>query len=215
VNAALLAARDLAALPAEEARQLLALLHTGTLVEYADPRAMRALDLQRLAWARQLGSGELGPAAAERAALGLLALGHRDPAREQRAAAASATLRSAWADWVGEGEGGAGAAAPLVLEGLVLAPAASRGELHVSVGEPVPVRVAVRRLRVGSSVLDVELRRRPSGPVLRLARTHGPALLAVVHLPARYGLASVDDVEGLSPPLRFELCDRHEVVAYG
>jgi hypothetical protein len=75
--------------------------------------------------------------------------------------------------------------------------------------------LGVRRLRVGASVLDVEVRRRPGGLRLGIARTHGPALVVTVELPAQFGSVTVDDVEGLSPPLRFELRDRHEVVAYG
>ncbi|HEX5818057.1 MAG TPA: hypothetical protein VFY20_04220, partial [Gemmatimonadales bacterium] len=144
VNAALLAARGLDAMPPDEARALLALLHTGTLVELADPAVLRALDLRRLAWAREVASGAPDAGGAERAALGLLALGHRDAARARRASSPSATLDRAWADWVGEGEGGAGEASALVLEGLRLAPAAARGELHVTVTEPVPGRLAVR-----------------------------------------------------------------------
>jgi hypothetical protein len=214
-NAALLAARGLELLPPEEARALLALLHAGTLVETADEAALRALDLRRLAWAREVASDTTDPAQAERAALGLLALGHRDAARARRAAAPSATLDRAWADWVGEGTGGAGEACALVLEGLRLQPAADRGELHVTVTEPVPGRLAVRRLRVGASVLDVEVRARRGGLVLRIARTHGPALIVTVDLPARFALATVDEVEGLALPLRFEVRDRHEVVAYG
>lgn len=214
-NAALLAARGLEALPEAEARELLALLHAGTLVDLADRAALRALDLRRLAWARQAASRDADPAEAERAALGLLALGHREPARARRAASPSATLERAWADWVGEGAGGAGDVSALVLPGLRLAPAADRGELHVTVAEPVPGRLAVRRLRVGGSVLDVAVRPRPAGLVVRIARTHGPALVVTVGLPARFALATVDEVEGLAVPLRFEVRDRHEVVAYG
>jgi hypothetical protein len=215
VNAALLAARGLEDMPPHEARALLALLHAGTLVELTDPAALRALDLGRLAWARATTSGTSDPAEAERAALGLLALGHRDAARARRAASPSTTLDRAWADWVGEGEGGAGEASALVLAGLRLAPAADRGALHLTVTELVPGPLAVRRLRVGGSVLDVEVRPRPAGLVLRIARTHGPALVVTVDLPARFGLVTVDDVEGLAVPLRFEVRDRHEVVAYG
>lgn len=215
VNRVLLAARGLEQLPPDEAHALLALLHAGTLVEMADAAELRALDLQRLAWTRQLASGELEPAEAERAALGLLALGHRDAARERRVAAPSATLDRAWADWVGEGSGSGGEVSTLRIPGLRVAAAADRGELRLTVCEPVPGRLALRRLRVGSSVLEVELRARPAGLVLRIARAHGPAIVVMVELPARFALATVDEVEGLAVPLRFEVRDHHEVVAYG
>lgn len=216
VNAALLAARSLGDLPEEDARALLALLHAGTLVE-ADAATMRALDLRRLACSRQLAAGALAADEAERAATRLLALGHRDPARGLLAASPSEALLGAWADWTGEGPdgAGAGAAAGLTLEGLTLVPAARRGELRLSVTEPLPARLAVRRLRVGASVLDVEVRARSGGLRLGIARTHGPTLVVTVELPERFGSVMVDDVEGLAPPLRFELRDRHEVVAYG
>jgi hypothetical protein len=115
---------------------------------------------------------------------------------------------------VGEGDGG-GDTAGLVLEGLRLVPAASRDEVAVEVREPLPARLALRRVRVGRSVLDVELRRRPAGFALRMALVHGPAMVAVVTMPARFDAVTVDEVEGLVPPLRFEVRGRHEVVAYG
>jgi hypothetical protein len=214
VNAALLAARSLGDLPEEDARALLALLHAGTLVE-ADPASMRALDLHRLAWSRQVAGGALGALESEPVAIRLLTLGHRGPARELVAASPTPVLVRAWADWTGEGPAGAGAAAALELPGLTLAPAARRGELRLSVTETLPARLAVRRLRVGASVLDVEVHPRPGGLRLAVARTRGPALTVTVDLPARFGPVTVDDVEGLAPPLRFELRDRHEVVAYG
>jgi hypothetical protein len=214
-NAALLAARGMEDLPAEEARALLALLHAGTLIELPDAAALRALDEQRLEWARQLGDPTLGPAEAERAALGLLALGHREAARALRAESPSPTLDAAWAAWVGEGTGSGGDEAALRLEGFRLTPAADRGELRITIADPVPSRLAVRRLRVGRSVLDVDLRRRPAGLVLRLARMHGDALMVTAALPPRFALATVDDVEDVAVPLHFEVRDRHEVVAYG
>ena len=214
-NAALLAARGLQALPAGEAHALLALLHAGTLVELPDAARLRALDLQRLDWSRQLADARLGPAEAERAALGLLTLGHREAARALRTAGASPRLDAAWAAWVGEGTGGRGEEWALVLEGLRVVPAADRGELRLAVSEPVPARLSVRRLRVGRTALDVDLRRRPAGLVLRVARMHGEPLVVTVALPARFAQATVDDVEGLALPLRFEARDRHEVVAYG
>jgi hypothetical protein len=214
VNAALLAARALGDLPEEDARALLALLHVGTLVE-ADAATMRALDLERLACGRQLAGGALAAREAECAAIRLLALGHRDPARGLMAGSPSTALVGAWADWTGEGPEGAGAASCLTLEGLTLVPAASRGELRLAVTEPMPARLALRRLRVGATVLDVDVRPRAGGLRLGIARTHGPALVVTADLPARFESVAVDDVEGLAPPLRFELRDRHEVVAYG
>jgi len=212
-NAALLAARGLESLDAAAAQALLALLHAGTLVE-ADLATMRALDLERLARWRALAAGTLPVAEAERAAIGLLALGHREPARQRLITAPTSALTSAWAAWVGEGEGGT-AASPLELEGLRLRPAADRGELTLEVHDPLPPRLALRRLRVGASVLDVALRARPAGLVLRLARLHGPPIVVTAALPCRFGSVTVGDVDGFAPPLRFELAERTEVVAYG
>jgi len=214
-NAALLAARGMQDLPAEEASALLALLHAGTLVDLPDAAALRALDERRLEWARQLADPTLEPVGAQRAAIGLLTLGHRAAARTLRAVSPSPMLDAAWAAWVGEGTGSAGDGAALLLEGIHLAPAADRGQLRITVADPVPSRVAVRRLRVGRSVLDVDLRRRPAGLVLRIARMHGDPLMVTAALPQRFALATVDDVEDLAVPLHFEVRDRHEVVAYG
>ena len=214
-NAALLAARGMDDLPAEEARALLALLHAGTLIELPDAAALRALDEQRLEWARQLGDPTLGPAEAERAALGLLTLGHREAARALRAVSPSPRMDAAWAAWVGEGRGSGGDEAALSLEGFRLVPAADRGELRITIADPVPSRLTVRRLRVGRSVLDVDLRRRPAGLVLHIARMHGGPLMVTAALPGCFALATVDDVEDIALPLRFEVRERHEVVAYG
>jgi hypothetical protein len=214
-NAALLAARGMEDLPAEEARALLALLHAGTLIELPDAPALRALDVQRLEWARQLGDPTLAPAEAERAALGLLTLGHREAARALRAVSPSPMLDAAWAAWVGEGTASGGDEAALRLEGFRLAPAADRGELRITIADPIPSRLAVRRLRVGRSVLEVVLRRRPAGLVLRIARMHGDPLMVTAAMPERFALATVDDVEDVAVPLHFEVRDRHEVVAYG
>ena len=211
-NAALLAARGLESLDAAAAQALLALLHAGTLVE-ADAATMRALDLDRLARWRALASGTPPAEEAERAAIGLLALGHREPARARLAAAPTAALARAWAAWVGEGNSGHGVA--LEVDGLRLRPAADRGELALDVHEPLPAQLAIRRLRVGGSVLDVVLRARPAGLALRLARLHGPSMVVSVALPDRFGAVTVDDVDGLAPPVRFELVERSEVVAYG
>ena len=214
-NAALLAARGMQDLPTEEASALLALLHAGTLVDLPDAAALRALDERRLEWARQLADPTREPVGAQRAAIGLLTLGHREAARTLRAVSPSPMLDAAWAAWVGEGTGSAGDGAALLLEGIHLAPAADRGELRIAIADPVPARLAVRRLRVGRSVLDVELRRRPAGLVLRIARMHGDPLMVTAALPQRFALATVDDVEDLAVPLHFEVRDRHEVVAYG
>ena len=101
-NAALLAARGMQDLPAEEASALLALLHAGTLVDLPDAAALRALDERRLEWARQLADPTLEPVGAQRAAIGLLTLGHRAAARTLRAVSPSPMLDAAWAAWVGE-----------------------------------------------------------------------------------------------------------------
>jgi len=44
---------------------------------------------------------------------------------------------------------------------------------------------------------------------------HGGPLMVTAALPGCFALATVDDVEDIALPLRFEVRERHEVVAYG
>jgi hypothetical protein len=211
-NAALLAARGLEALPPDEARALVALLHVGTLVELDDRAAIAALDLARLRLSRALADGALAGGEAEGAAIRLLALGHREPAR--RMLPGGAALRAAWRAWTGEGdrEPGAGAGA-LEVGGVRLAPDAAAGTLALSVPARAPGRVAVRRLRVGGTTLDLGVRWRAGATVLRAERVHGPPLVLVASFPPGAALMA-DEVPLDGARARLELRDRHEVVAY-
>ena len=71
---------------------------------------------------------------------------------------------------------------------------------------------ALRRLRIGRSLLDLEVRRRPRALVVRAAHLFGPRLVLTV------GARGVDvagtDVDDVALPgawARFEAHDRHEV----
>jgi hypothetical protein len=211
-NAALLAARGLEALPADEARALVALLHVGTLVEPDDRAALAALDLERLRLSRALAAGTLEGPVAEAAAVRLLALGHREPAR--RLLPGGAALRAAWRAWTGEGDGDPGASdVGLEAGGVRLVPDAAADTLALAVPARAPGRLAVRRLRVGGTTLDLGVRWRAGAIVLRAERTHGPPLVLAAAFPADASLMA-DDVPLVGPRARLELRDRHEVVAY-
>jgi hypothetical protein len=72
--------------------------------------------------------------------------------------------------------------------------------------------MALRRLRVGRSTLDLRLRRRPDRLVLRVRKLTGPSLLLSVGLPGTPAESvSVDDVELAGPRARFEVAGEHEV----
>jgi hypothetical protein len=76
--------------------------------------------------------------------------------------------------------------------------------------------MALRRLRVGRSLLDVELRRRRGDLVARVRRIYGPR--PVVSLEPHggpFGMAVVDEVELPGGRARFEAADRHVIVFRG
>jgi len=75
-------------------------------------------------------------------------------------------------------------------------------------------RMSLRRLRVGRTVLDVELRRRPGQLIARIARTFGPGLQ--FRLAPRMETAPqsilVDDVQLSGAIAQFQVRDQHEVI---
>ncbi|MCU0621535.1 MAG: hypothetical protein MUC69_08540, partial [Gemmatimonadales bacterium] len=200
---ALLAARGLSALPPADARALLALLHVGTLVELDDVSATAALDLGRLADARALGAADLDPAGADVAAARLLALGHRDPAQVRVASGqAGPGLRRAWHAWVGDGDPDGSAVERWATAGLELSPAAWRGALDLRVDAAGPRRVALRRLRVGRTTLDLSLRRAPGRWAVGCRVAHGPPVELRVAFPPAVRSVLSDDVELAGPEVR-------------
>ncbi|HXE57850.1 MAG TPA: GH116 family glycosyl hydrolase [Gemmatimonadales bacterium] len=73
-------------------------------------------------------------------------------------------------------------------------------------------RMALRRLRVGPTSLDVVVRRRPGGMVVRVRRRHGPGIRVELEpraLPAG-AVATVDDVELGAARAVFEARAEHE-----
>lgn len=125
--------------------------------------------------------------------------------------AAAAALRRA----PGAIEGGGAATALLEAAGRLwgLEPDAVEGTLAVRPALPPGWdRFALRRLRVGRTLLDLELRRRGSTVVVRASHRFGPSLVLTVGLHA----VEVDTIELDEEPLaggraRFELRGRHEI----
>ena len=71
---------------------------------------------------------------------------------------------------------------------------------------------ALRRLRVGRSLLDLELRRRPGAIVVRTAHLFGPRLVVTVELRGvGVETTEVDDIPLAGGRARFEAHARHEV----
>jgi hypothetical protein len=71
---------------------------------------------------------------------------------------------------------------------------------------------ALRRLRIGRSLLDLELRRRPGAIVVRTAHLFGPRLVVTVDLRGvGVEMTEVDDIALAGGRARFEAHARHEV----
>ena len=71
---------------------------------------------------------------------------------------------------------------------------------------------ALRGLRVGRSVLDLAVRRRPDAMVVRVTHRFGPRLVVTVAAPGLDAVgAEVDDITLPAGRVRFEAHDRHEV----
>ena len=75
-------------------------------------------------------------------------------------------------------------------------------------------RMSIRRLRIGRTVLDLELRRRPGQLIARVARSFGPGLQ--LKLAPRSAAAPlrvmVDDIELGGTSAQFQVRDQHEVI---
>jgi len=125
--------------------------------------------------------------------------------------AAAAALRRGPGALLGAG------AAPALLESVAslwgLEPDAPEAALGVAPSLPAAWNgSALRRLRVGRSLLDLELRRRPEAVVLRVAHLFGPRLVLTASL--RGQMVDATEVDGEPLPAsraRFETHDRHEV----
>lgn len=194
------------------------------------------------AWKQQGPVKWAGPGAVLSLGAALLAAGLRDPVREwlRFSAATSGTdgsapaLAAAYHDWTGEPMAPtAGSAthpmsrprtaaqpgapwAPLVRELISRWGVAATAGGSLALAPAMPDdrhEAAVRRLRIGTSVIDAELRRRFDRTVVRLYRRHGPPLPVALELPGAPPLAITADDQPL-PVGRVVLSvsDRHEVM---
>ena len=125
--------------------------------------------------------------------------------------AAAAALRRAPGSLPGTG------AAPALLEAVAslwgLEPDAPDAALALAPILPAGwTGYALRRLRIGRSLLDLELRRRPGAIVVRTAHLFGPRLVVTVDLRGvGVETTEVDDVALAGGRARFEAHARHEV----
>jgi glycogen debranching enzyme len=103
-----------------------------------------------------------------------------------------------------------------VIEGLWgVVPAAPDESVSISPWLPPDwPRMSLRRLRVGRTVLDLELRRRPGQLIARVVRSFGPGiqlrLAPRLELPPQGIL--VDDVPLSGTSAQFQVRDRHEAI---
>jgi hypothetical protein len=125
--------------------------------------------------------------------------------------AAAAALRRAPGALPGTG------AAPALLEAVAslwgLEPDATDAALTLAPILPAGWNgYALRRLRIGRSLLDLELRRRPGAIVVRAAHLFGPRLVVTIDLRGvGVETTEVDDVPLAGGRARFEAHARHEV----
>ena len=125
--------------------------------------------------------------------------------------AAAAALRRAPGALPGSG------AAPALLEAVAslwgLEPDAPDAALSLAPILPAGwTGYALRRLRIGRSLLDLELRRRPGAIVVRTAHLFGPRLVVTVDLRGvGVEATEVDDVALAGGRARFEAHARHEI----
>lgn len=171
----------------------------------------------------------------------LLAAGLREPVRDVIRSGGAPELATAWQAWTGETAPAAAAPSGAVPRPAVLAeraaPEAFRGpEVWAPItraildgwnarpegGARLAIRptlpdgrseMAIRRLRVGASVVDAELRRRFDRVLARLYRRHGPALPITVELGGPPPVAVTADDEPLAGARAVvAVSDRHEVL---
>jgi len=125
--------------------------------------------------------------------------------------AAAAALRRAPGGLPGSG------AAPALLEAVAslwgLEPDAPDAALSLAPIVPAGwTGYALRRLRIGRSLMDLELRRRPDAIVVRTAHLFGPRLVVTVDLRGvGVEATEVDDVALAGGRARFEAHARHEI----
>jgi hypothetical protein len=195
--AAELARRGLAGVQRERAQHASQLASYAAVIETPDPALDRAFewDKVRAAFARA------ADAAGERSRSAVLG-----------ALAADGTAPSATVAAPGDAPRDVLTDVMLGMWGL-----SALGADHLSLAPALPAgwtRMAVRRIRVGRSAVDLELRVRFGRPALRLALRHGPPVVATVSL-VRLGarVLSVDDVPLTGARVRFELRGEHELLA--
>ncbi len=103
-----------------------------------------------------------------------------------------------------------------VIEGLWgIVPSALDDEVAIAPWLPPDwPRMSLRRLRVGRTVLDLEVRRRPAQLAVRIARSFGPGILVTLspRLDREPESVAVDDVVMAGASVRFQVRDRHEAI---
>jgi glycogen debranching enzyme len=103
-----------------------------------------------------------------------------------------------------------------VVEGLWgVVPAALDEEVTLAPWLPPDwVRMSLRRLRVGRTVLDIELRRRPGQLIVRVARSFGPGIQVQLspRTDAQPLSIMVDDSILAGSSAQFQVRDQHEVI---
>ncbi len=228
--------RGFAGLLAQRAQHARVIAELGAALETPDAAVNRAFE-----WAKVRADERARSAADASAAAALLAAGLRECARDLRRGGAVPALDVAWSRWVGApappsaparaardlAAGSLGrnvemdaAASPAefltgVLGGVWGAVAdAARGHLELAPELPPSWdRMGVHRLRVGETVLDAVLRRRPGRLVARFRRRQGPPI--VVSFTASGGVESLDldGVRLAGRTARFELAGDHELTA--
>lgn len=228
--------RGFAGLVAQRAQHARVISEYGATVVTPDPAVNRAFEWAKLRAderARSMGDPE--------AARALLAAGLREAARDQRRSGPNA-LEDAWQRWVGEPgpaiagdrpasgwsvgtipgdpERAAIAAPASFLDGAIrglwgAVPDASRGLLALAPTLPPSWdRLELLRLRVGTTVLDASLRRRPGRLVARVRRRQGAPLTLSFTLPgAGVSTLELDGVMLEGRTARFELAGEHEISA--
>lgn len=218
------------------------LQHERILREYAAALSTPLTSLDsRFEWAKVLVDEQVRSTRSVVQAEALLSVGLRDGARDLLKAGCR-TLAASWTAWTGEPPpGGAAAAAPPrppALDTLPDAPAAAAelpperllrwvtgtlwgivadapgGAVSLAPGLPSGwTRMALSRIRVGSSAIDCDVRARAGGVVVRVRRASGAPLIVTL---APRGIApraiSVDGIELAGGRARFEAAGEHEVV---
>lgn len=201
-----LARRGIAGLATQRAQHAAHLAALGPRLRTPDPAIDRAFGWAALLW---------GEAAAWTGAPSHVPFAAPAPGALARLRDAAALLESRSADLLGPDPGRAAGVLVDGVEGLFGVrpdPANDALELEPALPGAWPA-MALDRLRVGSAVLDVEVRRRPSTTVVALRiRSGGPLGVAIGLRGAAVAQVDLDDVVMPGARVRFEARQEHKLV---